>query len=235
MEKILPNIQQELKGSILLTDEDKQKPICFDYGTLCMKQKELQQSENVLIQPHTLCEVEIKLYDNKTCFRQSNKSRDFIESNDEEDSSNQYIKLGSVLHDIFSHIRTADDIDSVLSRMQMDGILYDANLTYERTQKMLHKWLSDSRVQYWFSDRWQLFNECTILSVNPDDGSVIERRPDRVMTDGKEMIVLDFKFGKPKPAYHEQVREYMDLLQQMGYQNVRGFLWYVYNNKIEEV
>lgn len=235
MEKILPNIQQELKGSILLTDEDKQKAICFDYGTLCMKQKELQQSENVLIQPHTLCKVEIKSYDNKTCFRQSNKSRDFIESNDEEVSSNQYIKLGSVLHDIFSHIRTADDIDSVLSRMQMDGILYDANLTYERTQKMLHKWLSNGRIQYWFSDRWQLFNECTILSVNPDDGSVIERRPDRVMTDGKEMIVLDFKFGKPKPAYHEQVREYMDLLQQMGYQNVRGFLWYVYNNKIEEV
>ena len=55
------------------------------------------------------------------------------------------------------------------------------------------------------------------------------------MTDGKEMIVVDFKFGKPKTEYHEQVREYMDLLHKMGHENIKGYLWYVYNNKIEEV
>lgn len=235
MEKVLPNVQQEMKDSVLQTDEDKKQPIYFEYGTLCMKWNEQKLSENVLIQPHTLCEVEIKSYDNKTCFRQSNKSRDFIEGNDEEESSTQYIKMGSVLHEVFAHIRTADDIDSVLSQMQLDGILYDADLTHERILNMLHKRLNDNRVKDWFTNKWQLFNECTILSVNPADDSVMERRPDRVMTDGKEMIVLDFKFGKPKPEYHEQVREYMDLLQQMGYQNVHGYLWYVYNNKIEEV
>ncbi len=49
------------------------------------------------------------------------------------------------------------------------------------------------------------------------------------------MIVVDFKFGKSKPEYKDQVREYMELLRQMGYQNTKGFLWYVYNNKIEEI
>jgi CRISPR/Cas system-associated exonuclease Cas4 (RecB family) len=49
------------------------------------------------------------------------------------------------------------------------------------------------------------------------------------------MIVVDFKFGHPRPEYQEQVKEYMQLLQPMGYQQVEGYLWYVYSNKIEEV
>ena len=236
LETVLPVVQKELKGSTLHAEEDKKTPIVFDYGTLCMKVKEQQESENVFLKAATPLEVEVRSYDNKTSFRQSNKSRDFIEGDDEDDEmAENYIKMGSVLHDVFAHIRTADDVDAALKQMQMDGILYDAHLTYERIQNMLHKRLSDKRVQNWFSGRWELFNECTILSVNPEDGSVMERRPDRVMTDGKEMIVVDFKFGKTKPEYHEQVREYMELLQQMGYQNVKGFLWYVYNNRIEEV
>ena len=85
----------------------------------------------------------------------------------------------------------------------------------------------------WFSGRWTLFNECTILSV--EDGEVQERRPDRVMTDGQQWIVVDFKFGSPKDDYHKQVREYMNLLASMSHQQIRGYLWFVYANKIEEV
>ena len=55
------------------------------------------------------------------------------------------------------------------------------------------------------------------------------------MTDGKQMIVVDFKFGSPKEDHKAQVREYMALLTAMGYQNISGFLWYVYSNKIEKV
>ena len=86
----------------------------------------------------------------------------------------------------------------------------------------------------WFSSRWQLFNECSILRID-DDGRLVERRPDRVMTDGNETHVVDFKFGSPHPEYITQVQEYIKLLRAMGMPNVRGWLWYVYSNKIEEV
>ena len=49
------------------------------------------------------------------------------------------------------------------------------------------------------------------------------------------MIVVDFKFGKPKPQHVNQVKQYMQLLTQMGHTHVTGYLWYVYSNKIEEV
>ena len=66
-------------------------------------------------------------------------------------------------------------------------------------------------------------------------GEVSVYRPDRVMTDGREIIVVDFKFGTPRPDYVNQVRGYMSILSDMGYPNVKGFFWYVYSNQIEEV
>jgi IS1 family transposase len=99
---------------------------------------------------------------------------------------------------------------------------------------MLRKRLASPRIKEWFSDRWQLFNECSILCVD-SQGNMLERRPDRVMTDGQETHVVDFKFGHPHSEYLDQVREYMQLLRSMGMPNVKGWLWYVYNNKVEEV
>ena len=55
-----------------------------------------------------------------------------------------------------------------------------------------------------------------------------------MMKDG-QVIVLDFKFGKPYPEYNHQVREYMNLLRSMGYTQVNGYLWYVFNNELEEI
>ena len=43
-------------------------------------------------------------------------------------------------------------------------------------------------------------------------------RPDRVMINDNHAIVIDYKFGHEQPKSHlEQVRDYMTLLQQMGY------------------
>jgi hypothetical protein len=61
------------------------------------------------------------------------------------------------------------------------------------------------------------------------------RRPDRVMMKDGEVIVVDFKFGKKRKTYNKQVKEYMDLLSDMGYEHIRGYLWYVFNNELEEI
>ena len=190
-------------------------------------------SDNVFLKTPKPCEVTVRAHDSKTTFRQSNKSRDFIEG-EEKDSQNRYIRMGSILHEVFSHIRTLDDIAPALHQLQMDGVLYDQELTEEQVERMIRQRLSDPRVQDWFSGRWKLFNECTILSLD-EKNQVVERRPDRVMMQGEEVVVVDFKFGKPDFDYHRQVREYMQLLRDMGHRQVKGYLWYVYSNQIEEV
>ena len=64
----------------------------------------------------------------------------------------------------------------------------------------------------------------------------ISKRPDRVMIYEDEVVVLDYKFGeKPQTRYQSQVRNYMNLIVQMGYKQVSGYLWYVTLGRIERV
>lgn len=174
--------------------------------------------------------IKVATYENKVEFRQSNRSRAFMEGEDENETNN-YIRLGNILHEVFSTIRTKADVDSVLKRLELEGVLYDDENTSEKVITMLRKRLEHPKVADWFSDKWTLFNECTILSK--ENGILKERRPDRVMTDGTQWIVVDFKFAAPKPEHETQVREYMTLLSQMHPdQTITGYLWYIYPNQI---
>ena len=163
-------------------------------------------------------------------FKQSNRSADFIEG--EEDMSGKYIRQGQVMHSLFSMIKTQKDVPSALARLRMEGIIESDN--NEKQVIKLVKWaLGHPKVKEWFSGEWRLYNECAILYRK--NGELQTRRPDRVMMKDGQVIVVDFKFGKPYPEYNEQVREYMKLLQDMGYTQVSGYLWYVFNNQLEEI
>ena len=240
--------QLKLPNATLDGEEDAEAPLTFTYGNLVHSSPQersvaLQsptersvampsKTSNVFLAPVTPKQLTLETFEPLTEFRQSNQSREFIEGDDQE-SSLSYIKMGSVLHEVFSTIRTTADIDRALQQLQHDGVLYDDEVTREKVSALLRKRLESPRVKDWFSDRWQLFNECKIIFF--EDGVMKERRPDRVMTDGRETHVVDFKFGNPHEEYHEQVREYMSLLRSMQMPRVRGWLWYIYINKVEEV
>ena len=233
-------LQTDSQADILLEGlDDDTQPLRLTYGTLTsshLSPLTSHLSKNPFLQPYEPLPVAIRTFESKVSFRQSNRSKAFVEADDEEAARQQnYIQTGSILHEVFSTIRTAADIPDALQRLQSEGVIYDGTLTPEHITSMLQKRLKDPRVADWFSDRWILFNECAILSV--EDGQVCQHRPDRVMTDGHEWIVIDFKFGSPKPEYHDQVRRYMNLIQEMTTTNIsiKGYLWYVYSNQIEEV
>ncbi len=243
IELCLPLVAKDLASSTLEGLEDEKGELHFTFGEMTGNTKDSKNSggtdtpslfENPFLKPSTTVEVKVKTFESKVDFKQSNRSKAFLEGDDEENLQRRnYIQTGCILHEVFSTIRTTKDIPEALQRLQFEGVLYDEQITAERITTMLKKRLENQRVADWFSERWTLFNECTILSM--ENGEVKERRPDRVMTDGKEWIVVDFKFGAPKPEYHDQVREYMQLLASMGHQNIKGYLWFVYSNKIEEV
>ena len=237
IEQCLPLVAGDKPEAILEGVDDEQLPVVFSYGVPGRPAKRDDKggcSPNPFLQPAAPVPVGVRTFGRKVSFRQSNRSRAFMEEHEGEEAQQMsFIQTGSVLHDIFSTIRTTADIPAALQRLQSEGVLYDDLITAEKIGDMIGKRLSDPRVAEWFAPRWTLFNECTILTV--EDGQVKERRPDRVMTDGQRWIVVDFKFGAPKPEYPDQVREYMRLLASMGHRRITGYLWYVYSNKIEEV
>lgn len=253
IESVLSDVEKTLSsGNVSVTHSNSQdEDILFEYGTLKVEEadatdKKKEKSENVFCQQATNIAVQLKVNPDMPQFRQSNKSRDFIKGDEDEEQQKYYIKLGTILHSLFSSIRTTDDIEQALRQLELDGMLYDENLSRKHLDSMIRKRLQSQQVAHWFSPHWTLFNECSILSV--EHGKVVEHRPDRVMKDSEKTIVVDFKFGKPKDEHHVQVRQYMQLLEGMeanqsanpdngndSHPQIEGYLWYVYPNKIVKV
>lgn len=234
----------KLEGSSLDGDpSDKKAELLFSYGELeIVETKAKKKSDNIFTPDVENMNVDMATFSNKVEFKQSNKSRDFVADDDEntdDDDRKQlsYIKTGKILHYLFSTINTTDDIDTSLAQLEMDGLIEESGTNIKRLRDMLHKRFSNRQVADWFSSRWTLFNECTILDYDAATDTVREHRPDRVMKDEKtgEVVIVDFKFGSPRPEYVEQVNRYKALTQNMGYHNVKGYLWFVYSNRIEEV
>lgn len=234
----------KLEGSSLDGDpSDKKAELLFSYGELeIVETKTKKKSDNIFTPEVENMNVDMATFSNKVEFKQSNKSRDFVADDDEntdDDDRKQlsYIKTGKILHYLFSTINTTDDIDTSLAQLEMDGLIEESDTNIKRLRDMLHKRFSNRQVADWFSSRWTLFNECTILDYDAATDTVREHRPDRVMKDEKtgEVVIVDFKFGSPRPEYVEQVNRYKALTQNMGYPNVKGYLWFVYSNRIEEV
>ena len=234
----------KLEGSSLDGDpSDKKAELLFSYGELeIVEAKAKKKSDNIFTPEVENMNVNMATFSNKVEFKQSNKSRDFVADDDEntdDDDRKQlsYIKTGKILHYLFSTINTTDDIDTSLAQLEMDGLIEESGTNIKRLRDMLHKRFSNRQVADWFSSRWTLFNECTILDYDAATDTVREHRPDRVMKDEKtgEVVIVDFKFGSPRPEYVEQVNRYKALTQNMGYTNVKGYLWFVYSNRIEEV
>ncbi len=246
VEQCLPLVAKEMPEAVLTGLEDEKGTLVFEIQASdsreASKSRESSKSsssskasKNPFLQPAEPVDVDFRFMESQVDFRQSNRSQAFIEADESDEIERlNYIQTGSVLHQIFSTIRTTDDIENALKQLQFEGVLYDEQITPERIAKMLEKRLKDRRVADWFSPHWTLFNECTILST--ENGEMKERRPDRVMTDGNTWVVVDFKFGSQKPEYLDQVREYMQLIRTMQPEaEVKGYLWFVYSNKIEEV
>lgn len=219
--------------------DNKSEEIIFEYGSIDNGKLDVSNKRakpNVFDTKPESISLNIKTLPDFNQFRPSQKSLDFINGEDEEDAQQQYyIKMGTVLHNLFSTIRTKDDIEKALRQLELDGVLYDENVSKSQIENMLRKRLNSPLVSDWFSDRWKVMNECNLLYFK--DGKVANERPDRVLLspDGDEIIVIDFKFGKPQPEHQQQVNRYMDALKKMGYSNIKGFLWYVYPNKVAEV
>lgn len=232
---VIDDLANELPGATIDDAGDKEA-ISFYFGTLldCEQRVDKEKStENPFELTPKTHKLKIETFPHPVSFRQSNKSHDFINGEDIDPSdANRYIKVGNILHQLFSTILTEDDIEPRLKELEQEGVIYNDEVTSKELQNKIANALMNEKVKDWFSSRWKLFNECTILDYDKESGDIHEHRPDRVMTDGKEIIVVDFKFGKPREEYHEQVQRYMTLLMRMGYEKVSGYIWYVVRNEI---
>ena len=213
------------------TEWDEEEP--YEQGELCPSSEEKKKiSANKLTRKAEKLPVRMESMRHEIEFRQSNRSADFIKGIEEEESEDRFINRGRLLHTLFSAIEMEKDIDTAIERLIFEGVIGSRKVE-EEIREVTHKAFSMPEIQEWYSGRWQLFNECAI--IYKEDGVLQTRRPDRVMMQNGQVVVVDFKFGKPNKKYNKQVQGYMQLLTKMGYSNISGYLWYVDESKIEKV
>jgi ATP-dependent exoDNAse (exonuclease V) beta subunit len=170
-------------------------------------------------------------------FLQSNASAAFIqgESDDESDRSRQeYINRGLLVHRLLSAIRYPEDLERAIRQFDLKGLFPDSS-TRSEIKAQIEQALAKPEVQPWFSHEWTVVNERCILFRDEQTGKLATVRPDRVITQAQQAIVIDYKTGKERPQHAEQVRQYMQHLHGLGYTDICGFVWYINHERIIEI
>ncbi len=134
---------------------------------------------------------------------------------------------GIMMHEILSRVTIIDDIEAAVDHACTAGLMPVTGR--DAAVNRLRAMLSSERVGPWFDGSASVMTEATIILPT---GAA--RRPDRVMISGGTVTVVDYKFGEPSPRHRQQAADYRQLLLQMGYSDVKSWLWYVEKDIIEE-
>ena len=135
------------------------------------------------------------------------------------------IHYGNVIHQILAQTQHPCELEGALSKLLLEKmiVLSDIVVLKQKINALWHHPL----VKNWFNGTWKVKNEATMLLPS---GKTV--RPDRVMYQGHEVLVVDFKTGVKYPQHKTQVKQYAALLQEMGYANVHAYLLYTENIEV---
>jgi len=137
------------------------------------------------------------------------------------------ISYGNLMHSVFESIDSADDIPVAVKQLVLEGRI--ASSEAPQLERRLKELISSSPASEWFSPGLNVMKEAEILLPSGHT-----RRPDRIIIKGDNATIIDFKFGEENERHAVQVNQYRSLLKEMGYRDIKGYLWYVDKNKIIE-
>jgi len=138
------------------------------------------------------------------------------------------LNYGIIMHDILRQITTKADQPKAITDLVFSGRI---SLKESRiVENELQNFWNLPETENWFAADVRVLNETTILIPTGE-----QYRPDRVVIQGNYATIIDYKFGdKESKTYRRQVKQYMDLIGEMGYQT-SGYVCYVSLKKVEKV
>ena len=147
------------------------------------------------------------------------------------DEKNKKRGYGIFMHKVLSRIERKEDIYSTVQEMYENGNLKNVQISELTT--LLEDKLNNPLVKRWFDGSMTIYLERPVLSS--EEGIKI---PDRVMLipKTKEIEIVDYKFGEREdPVYSKQIKIYCRLMRDMGFNHVKGYLWYVSLDKVVSI
>ncbi|MDL2311742.1 UvrD-helicase domain-containing protein [Bacteroidales bacterium OttesenSCG-928-B11] len=133
-------------------------------------------------------------------------------------NENEQQVLGIAIHDYLAKLKdfpqSKSEIDQLIINLDEDSV--------QRIKSALETILNDETISPFFSPEATSLREVSIMT---GDGQLF--RPDRIAILNGQVLVVDYKTGIEKTRDHQQLQHYVELVQEMGYQNVKGKLIYI--------
>ncbi len=138
-------------------------------------------------------------------------------------------KKGSNLHYILSQVNKVEDIGGVLQKMILEGLINDDEKSDYLNQ--VKDVLAHPELQTLLNLNASQINERSIIGT---DGKTY--RPDKLILNDNQVYIIDYKFTAEENQSHvEQISNYKNLVEAMGYQNVKPYLFYAWLGKLKAV
>jgi ATP-dependent exoDNAse (exonuclease V) beta subunit len=138
-------------------------------------------------------------------------------------------RRGSLLHDILANAGTAQEAERYAAKLVLEGLIQEDEkdmLTDSVAEVLAHP-----ELQELLSQASESITEKSIIDAK---GKL--HRPDRVLLNGDEVIILDYKFTLTEEKDHiAQVLHYKALFNEMGYTKVSGYLFYAITKQLKSI
>ncbi len=156
-------------------------------------------------------------------FSLSKEAKDYFDIN-HNDSIEEKKNRGIALHDICAKIYEEKDLERILPKIEDEALR-------EEAETIIKQMFIEAKKYKWFDGTYKAYNEKEILC----NGQT--KRIDRIMFGKDEVIIVDYKFSEDteyEKKYRKQLNEYKKVVSEMGYKNIKTYLWFI-GNEIKEV
>jgi ATP-dependent exoDNAse (exonuclease V) beta subunit len=128
--------------------------------------------------------------------------------------------FGTLLHDILAHIKTKDDINTVLNRYYKLGQITQDDIS--KYKNLLLSVVKHPQLKEYYAVNTTAYNECEIVTASKE---LI--RLDRLILKDKTAVIIDYKTGAPNTQHQTQINDYAKAVSDMSYTITDKILVYI--------
>ncbi len=131
------------------------------------------------------------------------------------------ISYGNIVHEILAFVKDKSDIDLAVTKSLENGLI-----TFDQVDQVLQtlsEIVTHPELDVCFNGKDTVLNEQTIVQK---EGRIL--KPDRVVfLENKQAYLLDYKTGAVNAKYQQQIQEYQDAIEDLGYKVLKKALVYI--------
>jgi len=137
------------------------------------------------------------------------------------------ISMGIKVHTVLEKLDDKQDLAEVIEQLIRDRVLKASDK--ETITQQVTNLFNRGKFQRWFEPDWEVLTERAIFHKGQF------YKPDRVVVNEQEAIIVDYKKEVRSPSHRAQIRAYGNIIKTMGYDNIKMFLVYVQSGVIDEL